>query len=53
MDIAEEEVEKMHLSKDCSGMSKQISKSTEALFQLYFKQGQENGEGISFLSFIA
>lgn len=53
MDVAEEEIEKNAPQQDCSWMSKQISKSIEALFQLYFEQGQENGEGISFLSFIA
>lgn len=53
MDVAEEEIEKNAPQQDCSWMSKQISESIEAPFQLYFEQGQENGEGMSFLSFIA
>lgn len=53
MDIAEEEIAKMHLCKIAHGCQNKSARVQKALFQLYFEREQENGEGIGFLSFIA
>lgn len=52
MEIAEGRI-KIHLSKIVHGCQHKSARVQKALFQFYFKRVHENGEIISFPSFIA